>query len=118
MLEDRDLKKALAVYFAEVELNLLIQNTHELELVETFQPYIIDNLNYMAVADIGQIDIPFPAPESDSSILDVVHTRTFRNIVTQKWVIVSDLLAQNQTLLSANGSILDALNAVLSGAGE
>lgn len=83
LLENRELKKALAVYFSDVELNLLIQRTHELELVETFQPYIIDNMNYLAVADVGLIDIPFPQAEADSSIMDVLHTRKFRNVVTQ-----------------------------------
>ena len=35
---------------AGTELVRLVQDTHEMELVHTFQPYIIENLDYQAVS--------------------------------------------------------------------
>lgn len=49
LLGSRQLKNALAEYYAAAELTAVVQATHEMELVQTFQPYVIDNLDYAAV---------------------------------------------------------------------
>ena len=49
LLRNRRLKNLLAAYYAAADLTAIVQSTHEMELVQTFQPYIIDNLDYAAV---------------------------------------------------------------------
>lgn len=103
------LKNALADYYAAAELTILVQNTHELELVQIYEPYIIANLDFAAVAKARVDDFPLPPPVDASSILDVLKTRTFRNILTQKWVISSDLLDQHRGMLERTNKVLRLL---------
>ncbi len=35
--------------FAAAKVIVLVQNTHEMELVQIYEPYIIENLDYPAV---------------------------------------------------------------------
>ena len=40
----------VANYYAKLRIFYLVQQTHEMELVETFQPYLIANIVYRNVA--------------------------------------------------------------------
>lgn len=104
LLQSRELKNALAEYYAVAEVIVLVQQTHEMELVQTFQPYVINNLDYSAVHYSRLDEYPLPPPVEEAVILDVLSTRQFRNIVTQKWMISTDLVAQyhNQLILTNN----------------
>jgi len=42
LIQNRSLKNGLAEYYAAAQLTALVQSTHEMELVQTFQPYIIE----------------------------------------------------------------------------
>ncbi len=84
-----------------------------MELVETFQPYIIENLDYMAVYFARAEAFPLPPANNPERILEVYQTQEFRNIATQKWVIVSDLLEQYQSNQERIQNIIKILEAEL-----
>lgn len=109
LLRNRQLKNALADYYAKANLTLLVQTTHEMELVQTFQPYIIDNLDYAAAKRDMVDDFPLPASSEEARILELLGTRQFRNIVVQKWVINTDLLAHYRSRLKLTDEVLQML---------
>ena len=109
LIRSRPLKNALAEYYRAAQVTVLVQNTHEMELVQLYEPYIIENLDYLAVA-IGRVDdFPLPPPVEEASILDVLTTRQFRNILVQKWVITTDLLDQHRGMLERTNNVLKLL---------
>jgi len=109
LIRSRELKNALADYYAMAQLSQLVQNTHEMELVQTFQPYIIDHLDYLAVAATSIDDFPIPPSLEEARILEVIHARQFRNMVVQKWVIGTDLLGQHRKMLERTNQVLTLL---------
>lgn len=113
LIQSRPLKNALAQYYARSEVVNLVQNTHEMELVQTFQPYIIKNLDYQAVHNTRVDDIELPPSSNEGRVLEVYKTREFRNILTQKFVIVSDLLNQYRRMDGNNKMIIEILETEL-----
>jgi hypothetical protein len=112
LIRSRPLKNALAEYYRAARVTVLVQNTHEMELVQLYEPYIIENLDYLAVA-IGRVDdFPLPPPVEEASILDVLTTRQFRNILVQKWVITTDLLDQHRGMLERTNNVLRLLESI------
>jgi len=116
LLRNRRLKNLLAAYYAAADLAAIVQSTHEMELVQTFQPYIIDNLDYAAVKPSDDWlaydlvdDFPLTASSEEAQILDVLDTRQFRNVVVQKWVISVDLLDQFRGMLKLTDENLHTL---------
>jgi len=95
IIRNRDLKNALAKYFSASELLELVQNTHEMELVQTFQPYVIEHMDFQAVYRQRIEDFQLPLAVDESRLIEVMNTREFRNILTQKWDICTDLLNQH-----------------------
>ena len=110
LLQSRELKNALANYYAMARLSELVQNTHELELVHTFQPYIINKLDYAAVLPSWTEDLQFATALEQNLILEELHTREFRNIVAQKWNICTDLLDQHRQMLERTEQVLQMLD--------
>ena len=109
LIGSRPLKNALAEYYAAAKITVLVQNSHEMELVQIYEPYIIENLDFSAVA-LGRVDdFPLPPPVEEASILDVLATRQFRNIAVQKWVIATDLLNQARQMLERTNNVLKLL---------
>lgn len=109
LIQSRPLKNALAEYYAAAKITVSVQNTHEMELVQIYEPYIIENLDFSAVA-LGRVDdFPLPPPVEEASILDVLATRQFRNIAVQKWVIATDLLNQHRQMLERTNNVLKLL---------
>lgn len=109
LLKNRSLKNFLATYYSASEVTQIVQNTHELELVETFQPYIIAEMDYQAINPQRLKDFPLPPSTENDRILAVLPTREFRNVVTQKWVIVSDLLDQHRQMQQRNDAVIELL---------
>jgi len=109
LIQNRELKNALADYYATAELTMLVQRTHEMELVQIYEPYIIANLDYAAVQTTNVDDFQLPPPLDDASILKVIGSREFRNILTQKWVITNDLLLQHRGMMERTTKILGML---------
>lgn len=98
LIRNRELKNALAQYFSATELVELVQVTHEMELVQTFQPYVIENMDFQAVVYQRVEDFPLPPAVEEGRLLEVLDTREFRNNLTQKWTICTDLLSQHRDL--------------------
>lgn len=115
LIRSRPLKNALAEYYAAAQITGLVQNTHEMELVQTFQPYIIKNLDYAAVTISRVDDFPLAPPITEASILEVLASRQFRNVVTQKWVISTDLLDQHRQMLARTNKVLQLLTLLAPG---
>lgn len=113
LIRDRDLKNALADYYAKFEEILLVMNTHEAELVETFQPYIIQHLDYAAIPYERVDDYSLPPPLEDDLILDLVSTRKFRNVAAQKFVISTDLLALYRAQNARNSNIVARIRSLI-----
>jgi hypothetical protein len=109
LIRSRPIKNALAEYYAAAQITVMVQNTHEMELVKIYEPYIIENLDYAAVALIRVDDFPLPPPIDEASILKVLATRDFRNILVQKSVITTDLIDQFRVMLERTNNILQLL---------
>ena len=112
LINNKALKTELSVYFETLNILKLVQTTHEMELVESFQPYIIDNLDFLAVAPQRIENHRLPPPKEKNKILEVLKDREFRNIVVLKWVIITDLLEQNRALEQININIIQLLKKV------
>jgi len=109
IIRNRELKNALAVYYSEGKVMVLIQNTHEMELVQNFQPYIIEHMEYQAVYYNRIDDLALPPAMDEDRILEIYQTREFRNIITQKWVIMTDILAQFRSMKDLNQGLIEIL---------
>ena len=99
LIRSQELRNALASFYARTDIIRLVSNTHELQLVNTFQPYIVRNLDYLAVFDEDRkralradIKDALPAAFEEDRVLRVLRTAEFRNVVAIKWDITTDLL--------------------------
>jgi len=101
-----ELKTAIASYYEGLELLNLVQASHEMELVNSFQPYIIESLDFQAVFLQRLDDITVPPPIEKDRILSVLKDRKFRNIITLKVTILTDLLQQNRFIEALNGEVV------------
>jgi len=110
LIRNSELKTNLAEYYENLFILNLVQATHEMELVESFQPYIIENMDFQAVNPSWIDDFILPLPLKENRILEVLGDRDFRNILTLKWVILTDLLNQNRILREVTLKLVDNLN--------
>ena len=115
ILQSRALKNTFALYFAKAEVVELVMRTHEMELVQTFQPYIIENMDYQAVGLERKQGFSHPPAVDETRILDVLQTPEFRNIAMQKWIISNDLLNQFDDQRGLNTGIIEILKSELAG---
>ncbi len=115
ILQSRALKNTFALYFAKAEVVELVMRTHEMELVQTFQPYIIENMDYQAVGLERKQGFSHPPAVNETRILDVLQTPEFRNIAMQKWIISNDLLNQFDDQRGLNTGIIEILKSELAG---
>lgn len=115
ILRSRALKNTFALYFAKAEVVELVMRTHEMELVQTFQPYIIENMDYQAVGLERKQGFSYPPAVNETRILDVLQTPEFRNIAMQKWIISNDLLNQFDDQRGLNTGIIEILKSELAG---
>lgn len=109
LISSTELKNALAEYYKLMELIELVQNTHELELVEAFQPYTLKNLDLQVIQEEMFDDFTMPISQDSTQIISFLHDREFRNIISLKLMILADLLSQNQGILAANQDLLEIL---------
>ncbi len=101
-----EIKTAIASYYKGLELLNLVQASHEMELVNSIQPYIIENLDFQAVFLQRLDDITLPPPIEKDRILSVLKDRKFRNIITLKVTILTDLLQQNRFIEALNAEVV------------
>jgi hypothetical protein len=93
IIKSQAIKNAMSAFFGQAEVIKLVGDTHEMQLVSIFQPYIIKNLDYpgMLSDDSGMLAIAAFEPER---ILTALPTAEFRNVVSVKWEITIDLRDQ------------------------
>jgi len=98
LIRSQELRNALASFYARTDIIRLVSQTHELQLVNTFQPYIVRNLDYLAVFEQDrQRALPaelkaLPRAFDEDRIRRVLTTAEFRNIVAIKYDTSTDLL--------------------------
>ena len=90
IIENQEVKNAMASFFGKADVVKLVSNTHEMQLVGVFQPYIIDHLDYVGMFrdDRG---LPKSAGFEPERIRTALPTARFRNVAAVKWDIVTDL---------------------------
>lgn len=98
IIQNQKLKNQLASFYAQVRIIRLVEATHEMQLVNLFQPYIVGNLDYLAAFGARVPRLPpryrdaVPAAYDDKRILHVLRSAEFRNIVSVKFDIATDTL--------------------------
>ncbi len=90
ILKSQALKNELASFYSYTAVIQLVANTHELQLVNIFQPYIINNLDYALLLEDDR-GVPRPPVSAPEAILAALPTQEFRNVVSVKWDITTDI---------------------------
>lgn len=106
LISNRELKTHIADYHQALDLLKLIQSTHEMELVNTFQHYIIDNLDFQGVRDIIDFGYDIPPAVEEDKIYEVLGDREFRNIIIVKLTILADLWDMNKVIGEINENLV------------
>ncbi len=90
IIKNQAVKNAMSSFFGQAEVVNLVSNTHEMQLVNIFQPYIIDNLDYTSMFREAR-GLSVSAGFEPDRLLTVLSTAEFRNVVAVKWDIVTDI---------------------------
>ena len=109
LIRSSSLKSKIADYYKYVDLIKLVQTTHEMDLVNAFQPYIIEYLDYQAIPWLRVDDYHLPPAVEENRILNVIKDQKFRNIITLKIHILTDLLDLNRTIRQINEEVVEIL---------
>ena len=107
IIESQEVKNALSSFIGKADVIRLVANTHEMQLVSIFQPYIIGHLDYAGTfrQDRG---LPTSAGFDPERILAALPTPEFRNVVAVKWDTVTDIRGLLLTAL-AEAQAIEAL---------
>jgi hypothetical protein len=89
VIGSQKLKDAMSSFFGKYDVALLVADTHEMQLVGVFQPYIIKNLDYVGM--LPRTNMTPSAAFDPDRVLTALPTAEFRNVVAAKWDIVTDL---------------------------
>lgn len=89
IIKSQAVKNRMASFFAQVQVVRLVANTHEMQLVNIFQPYVIEHLDYTTMF-LDERGFPSSASTASKRILEVLPTAEFRNVAAVKWDIVTD----------------------------
>jgi hypothetical protein len=90
IIKSQELRDAMSSFFAKYDVVSLVAKTHETQLVNILQPYIIEHLDYVGMLPKTRGLIP-SAGFNRNRIRNVLRTSEFRNVVAVKWDIVTDL---------------------------
>ena len=90
IIKSQALKNDLASFYSYTNVIRLVANTHEMQLVSIFQPYIIKNLDYALFLNKDR-DLPAPEGFAPEAIRAALPTQEFRNVVATKWDITTDI---------------------------
>ncbi|PHR54023.1 MAG: hypothetical protein COA47_16160 [Robiginitomaculum sp.] len=89
IIKSQAIKNKLASFYAQTDVVGLVAGTHEMQLVKIFQPYIMENLDYVGMLPTSR-EVPPPSAFPAKEILTALPTREFRNVVAIKWDITTD----------------------------
>ena len=90
IIRSQEVKNAISSFFGKRDVIGLVSQTHEMQLVTIFQPYIISNLDYVSLLREGRGMQASDGFEPER-IVEVLQTPEFRNVVAAKWDTVTDL---------------------------
>ena len=90
IIRSQEVKNAISSFFGKRDVIGLVSETHEMQLVTIFQPYIISNLDYVSLLREGRGMQASDGFEPER-IVEVLQTPEFRNVVAAKWDTVTDL---------------------------
>ena len=90
IIRSQELKDAMASFYGSYDVVVLVGNTHEMQLVGIFQPYIVRNLDYVGMLNRTRGVTPSAAFDP-TRVRAVLRTAEFRNVVAAKWDTVTDL---------------------------
>ncbi len=90
IIKSQKIKNGLTAFYSSVNVIDLVGNTHEMQLVNIFQPYIVANLDYTGM--LSETRGIKPAAAFDRELVfAALPTREFRNVVAVKWDISTDI---------------------------
>jgi len=112
-LRDRELRAALANFQARLVLMNVVQETQERQYVSLFQPYLIEHLDYLAIATLNS-DVSLPAARDSESIYGVVGSREFRNWIFARLDWADDLRNQHEGVRGQVDEVLQVLSGTTS----
>jgi hypothetical protein len=90
LIRDQELKYRLAKFFADAQIIYVVGNTHEMQLVGVFQPYVAEHLDYFAIFSPSpvrtdalpeRLRAAMPAAFEQDRVLKVLPTAEFRNVL-------------------------------------
>ena len=90
IIKNQALKNELASFYSFTTVIQLVANTHELQLVNILQPYIVKHLDYAVLLEDDR-GVPRPPAAAPEKILAALSTQEFRNVVSVKWDITTDI---------------------------
>lgn len=90
IIQSQTVKAAVSSFFGQAEIVRLVGDTHEMQLVNIFQPYIISHLDYTSMFR-PERGIQTSANTRSDQIISVLHTDEFRNVAAVKWDIATDI---------------------------
>lgn len=90
-ISNPEIRMLLAEFESAMDLVEIVEGTQESQLVELFVPYIIENLDYAAVALFASEEIEYPEAPYEESVYDVLGTREFRNWLVLRLTWADDL---------------------------
>jgi len=99
IIKSQAVKNAMSSFFGMADVVDLVSNTHEMQLVNIFQPYIIANLDYVNILPENR-GMSASAGFEPDRILTALPTTEFRNVVAVKWDIVADIRDQLMSALN------------------
>jgi hypothetical protein len=92
IIKSQTIKNSLAAFNGQADIVRLIGDTHEMQLVNLFQPYVIENLDYTGMLRVrGRAGLTPPAAFESGGLLAAMQTAEFRNVVAVKWDAVTDI---------------------------
>jgi len=110
IIKSQTLKIALSSFYGEAKVIDLVGVTHEMQLVNVFQPYIIANLDYPGMLPSTRGVAPVAAFDPNL-ILTAMPTQEFRNVVAVKWDITTDIRNLLQNMLAEAREVQSLLHA-------
>jgi hypothetical protein len=112
-LRDREVRAALANFQARLVLMNIVQETQERQYVSLFQPYLIEYLDYLAIATLNS-DVSLPTARDSESIYGVVGSRKFRNWIFARLDWADDLRNQHEGVRGQVDQVLRVLSGTTS----
>lgn len=94
-----ELRMMLADFESQLRLVATVEQTQESQFVSLFLPYIMENLDYTAVAMFSSETVDIPDAAHAETIFEVLGTREFQNWVVLRLTWADDLQGVHKSVL-------------------